>query len=153
MLRVKGVTYRSAYRKMMFALLVVAGSLIGVGYGISGVAIGALAALLITTSNMISLTLRVLEGNYRDFFQQLMLGWLMGGIVVFFTCSLKSALDPVYVSDFSKIILLLFANIIIVFLVARFFPESMKARYSWLTQAIKQKLYTHISVIKRRFIS
>jgi PST family polysaccharide transporter len=66
--RATGAAYHSAWRQGVYALMVVAGSLIGRRWGVPGVAVGVLVALFAFFILMAQLSVRLTSIRWRDYF-------------------------------------------------------------------------------------
>jgi PST family polysaccharide transporter len=66
--RATGAAYHSAWRQGVYALMVVAGSLIGRRWGVPGVAVGVLVALFAFFMLMAQLSVRLTSIRWRDYF-------------------------------------------------------------------------------------
>jgi O-antigen/teichoic acid export membrane protein len=66
--RATGAAYHSAWRQGVYALLVVAGGLIGQRWGVPGVAVGVLVALFAFFMLMAQLSVRLTSIRWRDYF-------------------------------------------------------------------------------------
>jgi O-antigen/teichoic acid export membrane protein len=64
--RATGAVYRRAWRQIVYALLVVTGAYIGVPWGIGGVAIGVVLAVVVNYLLMAQLSLRLLDARWKD---------------------------------------------------------------------------------------
>ncbi len=65
-------------RQGVLALLLYAGALIGVRWGIAGVALGVLAGMIFMYFAMAHLSLRIVKGTWRDFFAAHLPGLILG---------------------------------------------------------------------------
>ncbi len=65
--RATGAVYRRAWRQSVFAFWVVAGSWVGQHWGLSGVAVGILSALILNYSLMAHLSLKLVSMRWRTF--------------------------------------------------------------------------------------
>lgn len=72
-----GQVYRLAGRRVVFAVLVVTGALVGQAWGVRGVALGIVAALAVTTLVMVQLCLSVVRMSWREYAELLAPGVIL----------------------------------------------------------------------------
>lgn len=80
LIRAKGAVYRSAYRSLIYAAAVVAGAWLGKHWGISGVALGVSAAILLKYLMVSQLCLRLLTLPWSSYVRMHVPGALAGGV-------------------------------------------------------------------------
>jgi teichuronic acid exporter len=75
-----GHVYAEMRRQIAFAFLVIGGSLLGIRYGIAGVAVGIVIATAAMYLLMVHLAISLVRCSWRDFFQAHFAGLALGGV-------------------------------------------------------------------------
>jgi PST family polysaccharide transporter len=96
--RARGAVYSKAWRHTLYALGVIGGSIVGSAWGMEGVAVGVVAALVLMYLLMAQLSLRLIGGGWRAYvFAQLpgvVLAVAVAGLVLPLTALLRAAFLP-----------------------------------------------------------
>jgi len=151
LLRAKGITYRSAYRKAIFAFLVVVGSLIGVRYGISGVAVGAVLSLAFTAITVTQLTLGVLKGKWHRYLTEAIPGALLSAIVALLTQISVNMLHSSQTAAFYTITASFLVNILAILLLSHVWPAFFGGTGIWIAAILKSSKHgKHLFLLKKR---
>jgi PST family polysaccharide transporter len=92
LVRAKGAVYASAARKAVFAFFIIFGSWIGKHWGLAGVAVAVNVAVIINYILMTQLSIRVVNGKWRDYLKVLKNGFIIGGILLVVSFTLVKVL-------------------------------------------------------------
>ncbi|WP_431803273.1 lipopolysaccharide biosynthesis protein [Halobacillus andaensis] len=123
LIRAKGAVYKGAFRKGIFTTLVIIASLIGVNWGITGVAIGVVIANIFNYGLSLTLTKKLLEFKWIKFIGSSSRGILLSVLLVILNMPILEFFRMIEMWAIFSIILLCFVDFIIFFILLINFPR------------------------------
>ncbi|WP_271755278.1 lipopolysaccharide biosynthesis protein [Cohnella sp. JJ-181] len=112
--RATGAVYRRAWRQLLYALLVIAGSIFGLQWGIMGVALGVLVALFVNFILMAQLSLNLLGLSWIFFIKLHLPPLILSLILLFFLGIAKTFLLGAHFPSILNLILAFVGNVLLV---------------------------------------
>ena len=139
--RATGAVYRRAWRQSIYAATVIGGAAIGQFWGVPGVAVGVLGALIVNFTLMAQLSLEIVGESWMNFFKAhtnaffltASTGLLTSAAVQFLR---YENLPPLIILVAATVILLAFFGLILIFAPHRF----IGAEGLWMLDALKKNL-------------
>lgn len=148
-----GAVYRSAARKYIYAVVVVVGSLIGMRWGIIGVATAVTIAVLVNYVLILDLSLRMTAISWREHISDLAPGALFSLVVLLPAIGSSvllrgmSLLPPIVLAG-SLLITFLFTAAFL-----RLMPNTLGPSGMWLSHEMWRALYKVGGILKRRALA
>jgi O-antigen/teichoic acid export membrane protein len=103
-----GAVYNRAIRTLVYATLVIAGSIIGAHWGILYVAVGVSIAITINYLLMTSLSLKIIKENWGNYFIN-----LLPNVILYFLVLLISNTVHNYLTDFNSFVAILIMLVVV----------------------------------------
>lgn len=123
-----GNVYKELFRQFVYAVLLTIGSIVGVRFGIEGVAAAVVIASIWLYVSMAQVALKILNIKWIEFFKAQSAGFLVGSCV-FIACSLfiltTNIIFP-FLTPLVKLFVVVFISAITFFLSIIFLPKSVK---------------------------
>lgn len=123
LVRAKGAIYNSAWRKIIYAVCVFIGAIVGQNFGITGVALGTTLAIMINFILMTNLSLRLLGISWKSIIfmrsRSVVLSVLVSGLVIVFSY----VFDSIGLNVFTALIINLCMTMLVILTIVYLKPK------------------------------